>query len=249
MANQDSILQFELPPGLIHLLLRSLSQSSSVNIPDKASRILGLSEHLSDPPAARFSNMSKATTTPTLDLTSTKAVTETEVSVPPQSPSTLSPTTPKSPLQSPLGSPQGTAATIRPVTDEQISSNDTQHPITSTGDAPEEQPSEPAQSPTITAIPQYPPSPKNSPRHGRDPSKSFFANLKASKSSHRLGSPDGTLNESEKSSKSRNSSKDRNIYSSSRGRGSTPDLSGPVAKNTKSNGKELKWMLNHVYLR
>jgi hypothetical protein len=42
-------------------------------------------------------------------------------------------------------------------------------------------------SPSITAIPQYPPSPpKTSPKHQRDASRSFFSNLVASKSSHRL---------------------------------------------------------------
>jgi hypothetical protein len=80
-------------------------------------------------------------------------------------------------------------------------------------------------SPTISAIPQYPESPPGSPKHGRDPSKSFFSNLMASKSSHRLQSPDrnGTSSSERATSKSRASSKDRTLYSL-RNRGSTPDL-------------------------
>jgi hypothetical protein len=80
-------------------------------------------------------------------------------------------------------------------------------------------------SPTISAIPQYPESPPGSPKHGRDPSKSFFSNLMASKSSHRLQSPDrnGTGVSERATSKSRASSKDRTLYSL-RNRGSTPDL-------------------------
>ena len=80
-------------------------------------------------------------------------------------------------------------------------------------------------SPTISAIPQYPESPPGSPKHGRDPSKSFFSNLIASKSSHRLQSPDrnGTGSSERATSKSRASSKDRTLYSV-RNKESTPDL-------------------------
>jgi hypothetical protein len=80
-------------------------------------------------------------------------------------------------------------------------------------------------SPTLSAIPQHPESPPGSPKHGREPSKSFFSNLIASKSSHRLQSPDRNgLGSSERTtSKSRASSKDRTLYSL-RNKGSTPDL-------------------------
>ena len=83
-------------------------------------------------------------------------------------------------------------------------------------------------SPSITAIPQYPPSPpKSSPKHSREPSKSFFSNLMASKSSHRLQSLDqGALESADKdraNTRGRTSSKDRVLYSS-KGRSSTPDL-------------------------
>jgi hypothetical protein len=80
-------------------------------------------------------------------------------------------------------------------------------------------------SPTISAIPPYPESPPGSPKHGRDPSKSFFSNLMASKSSHRLQSPDrnGTGFSERATSKSRASSKDRALHPL-RNKGSTPDL-------------------------
>lgn len=80
-------------------------------------------------------------------------------------------------------------------------------------------------SPTVSATPHYPESPPGSPKHARDPSKSFFSNLLASKSSHRLQSPDrnGTGFSERATSKSRASSKDRTLYSL-RNRGSTPDL-------------------------
>lgn len=82
-------------------------------------------------------------------------------------------------------------------------------------------------SPSITAIPQYPPSPKTSPKHGRDPSKSFFSNLMASKSSHRLQSLDQggaeTADRDRTEGRGRASSKDRVPYSA-RGKSSTSDL-------------------------
>ena len=80
-------------------------------------------------------------------------------------------------------------------------------------------------SPTISAIQQYPESPPGSPTHLREPSKSFFSNLIASKSSHRLQSPDrnGASSSERATSKSRASSKDRTLYSL-KNKESTPDL-------------------------
>lgn len=48
-------------------------------------------------------------------------------------------------------------------------------------------------SPTLTSLPPFPSSPQHSPRHARDPSRSFFANLKASKSSARIQQPETTI--------------------------------------------------------
>ncbi len=82
-------------------------------------------------------------------------------------------------------------------------------------------------SPRITAVPEIPPSP-SSPRasqHGRDPSKSFFSNLMASKSSHKLNTSDQNLADTgdKKRATSRASSKDRSLHSI-RKQGSTPEL-------------------------
>lgn len=89
-------------------------------------------------------------------------------------------------------------------------------------------------SPKITAIPQYPPSPpRASPKHGRDASRSFFSNLMASKSSHRLQSLDQTAAEvadtDRTNGRGRTSSKERGVYSS-KDRGSNSDL----LKNVKA---------------
>ncbi|MCJ1400333.1 hypothetical protein MMC11_003538 [Xylographa trunciseda] len=48
-------------------------------------------------------------------------------------------------------------------------------------------------SPTFTSLPPYPHSPQHTPKHARDPSRSFFANLKASKSSIKIQSPESTI--------------------------------------------------------
>ena len=48
-------------------------------------------------------------------------------------------------------------------------------------------------SPTFTSLPPFPTSPQHTPKHARDPSRSFFANLKASKSSAKIQSPESTI--------------------------------------------------------
>jgi hypothetical protein len=83
-------------------------------------------------------------------------------------------------------------------------------------------------SPRITAMPELPPSPSSSQppqKHGREPSKSFFSNLMASKSSHRLHASETSLPETAEkiSARSRASSKDRSLRSIRR-QGSTPEL-------------------------
>ena len=83
-----------------------------------------------------------------------------------------------------------------------------------------------AGSPQMGPVPLGPPSPSTTTsKHGRDPSKSFFSNLMASKSSHRLHSPDTSLNESADRAtlKSRASSKERGLHGL-KSKGSTPDL-------------------------
>lgn len=91
-------------------------------------------------------------------------------------------------------------------------------------------------SPRVTAMPEFPPSPdRDNFRHAREPSRSFFSNFKASKSSHRLHSPEASIAEvSEKpNGRSRGSSKDRSVYSLKK-QGSTPDLPRLIANSTHS---------------
>lgn len=133
----------------------------------------------------------------------------------PHSADGLTPLTPRSPRSSPT-SPFARGTTIRPVT------QDTNlKPVTSFFHSSHSD-TEPT-TPGLTAIPQYPPSPKESPKHNRDASKSFFANLKAPRSSHRLDKSDGSGHSLDKP-KSRGSSQDRKTYISSKQYGSTPDL-------------------------
>lgn len=92
-------------------------------------------------------------------------------------------------------------------------------------------------SPRITAMPDVPASP-SSPKpnqHARDPSKSFFSNLVASKSSHKLNSSDSSLAEpgEKQHARSRASSKDRSLHSI-RKQGSTPELPRHHAGNSNT---------------
>jgi hypothetical protein len=48
-------------------------------------------------------------------------------------------------------------------------------------------------SPTFTSLPPFPSSPGMMSKHTRDPSRSFFANLKASKSSSKIQHPEATI--------------------------------------------------------
>ena len=48
-------------------------------------------------------------------------------------------------------------------------------------------------SPTFTSLPPYPPSPDLNTKHNREQSRSFFQNLKASKSSAKIQQPDSTI--------------------------------------------------------
>ncbi|OAX82564.1 hypothetical protein ACJ72_03080 [Emergomyces africanus] len=143
--------------------------------------------------------------------------------------SPLSPTSPMSPT-----SPYLKGSTIRPLTGKNsiVSRSPNSSAVEEHKDVP--------QTPGITAIPPYPPSPKESTKHGRDPSRSFFSNLKASKSSHRLQSSDGPDKQTADNIPpgSRGSSRDRAGNISSRGRnGSSTDLptSSGRAERTNSN--------------
>lgn len=159
--------------------------------------------------------MPKSPVPPALNLNDGKSTTQSD-GLQHLSPSTLSPRSSRSPRSNP-GSPY-----LKEGFEHSMTQNGTDR--TGDGSTVNNGPT----SPSITAIPPYPPSPpKTSSKHGRDASKSFFSNLMASKSSHRLQSPDrGAMETSDRdgtNQRVRASSKDRLLYSS-RGRGSTSDL-------------------------
>ncbi|KAJ6013366.1 hypothetical protein N7540_007957 [Penicillium herquei] len=146
-----------------------------------------------------------------------------------QSSDGLSPLTPRSP-KSASSSPLFKGATIRPVTqDGDSTANSPTSPISPGGlnVGPTEQVEPPT--PGITAIPQYFPSPKRSPKHSREASKSFFGNLKAPKSSHRAHRSDSSETSTEPP-KSRGTSRDRRLSMARLLSESTPDLPTIIAQ-------------------
>lgn len=80
-------------------------------------------------------------------------------------------------------------------------------------------------SPDLTSLPPYPSSPESAPKHVRDPSKSFFSNLKASKSSNRVHHVEPTIRQVPEESAAADPDLAQNtLYSMRKGTGSTPDL-------------------------
>ncbi|KAL4820639.1 hypothetical protein BDW67DRAFT_172793 [Aspergillus spinulosporus] len=149
-----------------------------------------------------------------------------------QSSDGLSPLTPHSPKSS-SSSQFFKGATIRPVTQDSNQIPDNPAFLASPGAATE------PPTPGFTAIPQYPPSPRESPKHTRDPSRSFFASLKAPKYSHRVQRSDSSENSAEKP-KSRGSSRDRRTKITSKLYESSPDLPAMIAQQEKGNASDDK---------
>ncbi|KAJ5577934.1 uncharacterized protein N7459_006898 [Penicillium hispanicum] len=144
-----------------------------------------------------------------------------------------SPLTPRSP-KSTSSSPFLKGATIRSVPEDSGSKATSPtippaSPGTLTAESTEPTP-EPL-TPGITAIPQY--FPKDSPKHARDASKSFFGTLKAPKSSHRAHRSDSSENSAEHT-RSRGSSRDRKTPMAPKLYESTPDLPGAIARAGES---------------
>ena len=81
-------------------------------------------------------------------------------------------------------------------------------------------------SPELTSLPPFPSSPKQQPKHAREPSKGFFSNLKASKSSQKVFQVEPTIRQvSEEIPRSNLDFSENSIYSLRKSPGSTPDLS------------------------
>lgn len=96
-------------------------------------------------------------------------------------------------------------------------------------------------SPTLTSLPPFPTSPKVNPRHMRDQSKSFFSNLKASKSSNRVHYMEPTIRTvSEDATEPDAPSHGNSMYSIHNSTGSTPDLSTSGLSILSREGSECK---------
>lgn len=86
--------------------------------------------------------------------------------------------------------------------------------------------SDPPGSPNLTSLPPFPSSPKSTPKHLRDQSKSFFANLKASKSSNKVHTMESTIRQvTDDATRSEKDLREHGMYSLRKNTGSTPDLS------------------------
>ncbi|OJJ42930.1 hypothetical protein ASPZODRAFT_75242 [Penicilliopsis zonata CBS 506.65] len=144
-----------------------------------------------------------------------------------------SPLTPRSPRSMP-SSPFLKGSTIRPVTEE--SNSKSSSPLLSAAASTTHGPEPPT--PGFTAIPQYPPSPKDSPKHSRDPSRSFFSNLKPSKVSHKTHRSDESDHSTEKP-KSRGSSRDRKTQIFTKPCESTSDLPAMIECAEQQQAKTL----------
>lgn len=96
-------------------------------------------------------------------------------------------------------------------------------------------------SPNFTSLPPFPSSPKVNPRHMREQSKSFFSNLKASKSSNRVHYMEPTIRKvSEDPPEPGTESYQNSLYSIRKNTGSTPDLSTSALSINSREGSECK---------
>ena len=191
-------------------------------------------------------------TVPNLDLSSFKSDSKNGKLASPLSPGGqssdgLSPLTPRSP-KSACSSPLFKGATIRPVTQEANSKATSPTTPVSPG-ALTVEPTETVPEPTtpgITAIPQYFPSPKDSPKHSREASKSFFGTLKAPKSSHRTQRSDGSETSTEPP-KSRGTSRDRKSSMARILSESTPDLPTILARAEEAENGAVQLLVSFVW--
>ncbi len=96
-------------------------------------------------------------------------------------------------------------------------------------------------SPDLTSLPPFPSSPKDTPNHTREPSKGFFSNMKASKSSNKVFHMEPTIRHvSEDTARSNVGSTEKSIYSLRKTTGSTPDLSLLTLQSSLTDDREGK---------
>lgn len=91
---------------------------------------------------------------------------------------------------------------------------------------------DPPGSPNLTSLPPFPTSPKSTPKHLRDQSRSFFSNLKASKSSNKVNTMEPTIRQvSDDTTRSNKDNREHGLYLLRKNTGSTPDLSKSTFDN------------------
>ena len=99
---------------------------------------------------------------------------------------------------------------------------------------------DPPGSPDLTSLPEFPSSPKNTPKHLRDQSRSFFSNLKASKSSNKVHTIEPTIRQVSNDAMTSKDSRGHEMYSLRKNTGSTPDLSKSTFDNASVNTSDGK---------
>ena len=101
-------------------------------------------------------------------------------------------------------------------------------------------PQDQSNSPDLTSLPPFPSSPKDTPNHAREPSKGFFSNMKASKSSNKVFHMDSTIRHvSEDTARSNADSTEKSLYSLRKTTtGSTPDLSSLTLQSSLTDERE-----------
>lgn len=134
------------------------------------------------------------------------------------------------------------SSNITSPTDEGSTSPSPRHLHTSNAENPQplDPPSEDQlNSPDFTSLPPFPSSPKDSPTHASEPSKGFFSNMKASKSSNKVYHMEPTIRHvSEDTARSNAGSTEKSLYSLRKTTGSTPDLSLLTLQSTSTDDRQ-----------
>lgn len=104
-------------------------------------------------------------------------------------------------------------------------------------------------SPDFTSLPPFPSSPKATPTHASEQSKSFFSNMKASKSSNKVYHMEPTIRHvSEDTARTKVDSTEKSLYSLPKTTGSTPDLSLLTLQSSSTDDREGKAILPDLHL-
>ena len=96
-------------------------------------------------------------------------------------------------------------------------------------------------SPELTSLPPFPTTTKPPHKHMRDPSKSFFSNLKASKSSNRVHHMEPTIRKvSDEGVRADGDGRVTPVYTMRKSPGSSPDLSTSTFSTSSRDGSKCK---------